>query len=416
MDSWVRLRNLQLPATCRPEHEVALGPPYDREQWPLDSPTVTRVQIDAEDNRRAPVGNMPEVSTSCKQLQTSRHHAASRSDGPSFNGQTYTHDASANGASNEAAFEAGKPVEAGGASFQNCTNFCRDLWSVQKENLKKRLRTAQARVDSYDKILVCISQKNIRSASRVLHRSLKRGDGLLTTLDKLVAAANGKGKERAQWNDYDLDLANLVCLEGGPRLLYALSKSEGMPSKTTLKRRKPIPELLPSIGTPSALEVDTNIASLFGKRGRKSSADPRVGLCLMIDDVALEEVSRYDTARNCVLGFCREHLGDAETSVNSEDDIKRLADDLVSGKIHHGKEGTVVALAPVTGKTCYYPTPLCATCTCKTEDGKTSASWIQLILDRWKANPDGEARHGPITAIATDGASQFRNEGASQSA
>lgn len=227
-------------------------------------------------------------------------------------------------------------------------------------------------------------------------------------MEKLVASANGKGKERAEWSEEDLDIANLVRLEGGPRLLYALSKSEGLASRSTLRRRQPIPELLSSVGTPTVDEIGRNIASLLGERARPLPEFLGAGQILMIDDVALEEVPRYDGARNCVLGLCREHLANLDTTVNSIEDVRRLEELLTSGKCHCGKEGTVVAIAPVTGYNFYSPSPLVLSGTCKAEDGKTSAVWIERVLTAYKSHKFGEARHGPIVAIATDGASQFR--------
>ncbi|KAF5342231.1 hypothetical protein D9611_002091 [Ephemerocybe angulata] len=281
---------------------------------------------------------------------------------------------------------------------------------LEDQNNKRKLRRRDGKLAHFDQIVVCIAQKNLRQASRILHRSLKRGDSLARTLDRLVSAANGKGKERAEWTEYDLDVANLIRLEGGPRLLYAMAKSDGYASRTTLARRRPIPEIKPSMGIPSAADVSANINSLLGARGRKAPPDPAVGQVLMVDDVSLNEYSRYNEADNNVVGLCREHVERAvtDTTINSMADIVRLETALVEKTVHHGKEATVVAIAPVTGTDHYSPSPIVVSPTCKTEDGKGSAIWIKRTLDTYHTHPCGEAVHGPITAIATDGASQFR--------
>jgi hypothetical protein len=54
---------------------------------------------------------------------------------------------------------------------------------------------------------------------------------------------------------HDLDIALLVKSIGGPRLLYALQRSHGIPSWRTVGRKTRIPRLLPSIAAPTPDEI-----------------------------------------------------------------------------------------------------------------------------------------------------------------
>jgi hypothetical protein len=76
---------------------------------------------------------------------------------------------------------------------------------------------------------------------------------------------------------------------------------------------------------------------------------------------------------------------------------------------HFGKDGTVVALAPVTGNENYFPVPVVLSSSCKAKTGNELAVWVSKLPYCYEIHPDGQARHGPIRLLATDGESSFRN-------
>ncbi|KAJ6591400.1 hypothetical protein B0H10DRAFT_1830037, partial [Mycena sp. CBHHK59/15] len=43
----------------------------------------------------------------------------------------------------------------------------------------------------------------------------------------------------------------------------------------------------------------------------------------------------------------------------------------------------------------------------KTEKSEALASWLKTVLDAWKDHPQGEAMHGPLWAIGSDGDGVF---------
>lgn len=230
----------------------------------------------------------------------------------------------------------------------------------------------------------------------------------------LEKAISGVYQPHSGWSQREYDIAFLAKALGGSRMLYVLQSAEAYPSARTLQRRRPIPELIVPSGRPTLADFNANFTTMLGKIGRPAGAYLKIGLQLMLDGVNLEEALRYDHAQQQILGLCREHAHLAPSAprhhIQIFDDITQLSDALYTHKAcHHGKDGTVLALAPVTGRENYYPTPVLLTPSCKAETGEELASWISQFLEAYHKHPDGEKKHGPITCIATDGESSFRS-------
>ncbi|KAJ2936038.1 hypothetical protein H1R20_g1056, partial [Candolleomyces eurysporus] len=146
---------------------------------------------------------------------------------------------------------------------------------------------------------------------------------------------------------------------------------------------------------------------MLGEGGRPPPSNLAIGLNLMVDGIALEEVPRYDLGRNSVLGLCREHSTGTKKIIDSFDDLETLRKGLETGKWHYSKHGTMLALAPVTGNKHYYPTPILISGSCKTEKGSQIAKLIRRFIRIYNDHPMGRARHGEILQFSTDGESSF---------
>ncbi|KDR69600.1 hypothetical protein GALMADRAFT_77244 [Galerina marginata CBS 339.88] len=270
------------------------------------------------------------------------------------------------------------------------------------------------KMDDYKRLVMMLSQKKIAGVATILAVCLRNGDSPQAIHNKLEQAINGTYAPRSGWTNREYDIAFLAKALSGTRLLYALQKAEGYPSNTTLKRRRPISEITVSIGRPSADEVNTNISAFLGKTGRKPPPVDNflIGQTLMIDGIALEEACRYEHARGVILGVCREHAANGpRLLIESIEDIDNMAQALYEsdGNVcHHGKDGTVVAIAPLTGTENYFPVPLVLSPSCKTESGNQLEKWLSDFLDWYRLSPYGECLHGKIERLATDGESSFR--------
>jgi len=109
-----------------------------------------------------------------------------------------------------------------------------------------------------------------------------------------------------------------------------------------LRRQKIIPEVIVSAGIPNTADFNSNISSLLGERGRKPQNNPAVGMNVLIDGAAIEQVIRFDLQRVCLLGICREHSGDIKKVVDSVEDIENVANAIHKDKTCHcGKDATV---------------------------------------------------------------------------
>ena len=208
------------------------------------------------------------------------------------------------------------------------------------------------------------------------------------------------------------DLIALVLKIGGPRLAFAVSKALHLPSISTVHNRLNLPQLLPSIGFPTRDEILKNIESFFGSNTAQFSSRPKTGVSLMIDEVAIEPRPRYDSNQDAVVGICREHAnGDALQHLSTRNDsLNTLLDtqaSLDAGACHRATEATMAAIAHF-GQSNYNPAVILASGTCKTEKTGDQTRWIDLLLNCWKESPHGEAVHGDIWSICTDGDSKRR--------
>lgn len=202
---------------------------------------------------------------------------------------------------------------------------------------------------------------------------------------------------------------------GGPRLLYALHHSHGLPSVRTVNRKFRIPRVLPCVARPEKAEIAANISAFFDPEQKppptpQGSCGALPGHVIMLDGVALEEKCRYLQSLRCAVGASRENPPAKHPVINSLEDVLELDKALNENKTAtYGKEASVVVLGPTAQKTHYGGIPLAVSASDKSEDGRQLASWFsEAVLDTWRTAPFGECLHGPIWSFATDGESSLR--------
>ncbi|KAJ7810978.1 hypothetical protein B0H14DRAFT_2606859 [Mycena olivaceomarginata] len=256
----------------------------------------------------------------------------------------------------------------------------------------------QQKNSDYSRIMFLLSNNEFPGLRRTLKAALKRGASAKIILHILQRALAGLYRPRGGFNKRELDISFLAKALGGPKLLYALQKSQGLASVSTVHRHQAIPQLVPSIGVPSKEEIDENISSFFNPEIKPPASYPGCsslpGNILMFDGVALDTKCRYCPKRNAILGLCRELSHRVNTQVDSLDSVeavrKALEDSKSETKVRFGSDAN-----------CFSPSD-------KTEKSEALAIWLKTVLDAWKVHPQGEAMHGPIWAIGSDGDAVFR--------
>ena len=224
---------------------------------------------------------------------------------------------------------------------------------------------------------------------------------------RVEQAINGLYAARGNYSERELDIAFLAKSLGGPKLLYALCRSHGLPAYRTITNHRAIPRLIPSGSIPTTDEISSNITSFFCSEQRPQL--PRCGHSLLIDGVTVDERGCYDRETNEVVGFCREHSDGIDRRVTGMDVVQYLAD-LVHGDVpslHFGSEASVVAIAAHRDDN-YQAIPLVVSTKCGAETGKECASWLARVITAWESNQYGTEYNGPIWSIASDGEASLR--------
>ncbi|KAJ6603661.1 hypothetical protein B0H10DRAFT_2315727 [Mycena sp. CBHHK59/15] len=265
-----------------------------------------------------------------------------------------------------------------------------------------------------------LASDDVPGLRRILVAALKRGASPQVIYSLLERAIAGLFTARGGFTDRDLDIAFLVKSIGGPRLLYALQKSHGLASRSTVMHSQTIPRLQASIGIPTQEEINVNISTLLNPLIKPPPAnlghDKQVGHAVLFDGVALETKCRYCPQRNAILGICREHFDrviNQVTNLQSVDDIETIRTALFSSatedqKVCFGSDATVVAIAPYGRDDHYTPSPIVVSPSDKTEKGLELVKWMQTVITSWQENESGESVHGPIWSLASDGDAAYR--------
>ncbi|KAJ7772550.1 hypothetical protein DFH07DRAFT_993164 [Mycena maculata] len=286
------------------------------------------------------------------------------------------------------------------------------------ENLQRRNKHHAGQVTDFKRIVALIASEEFAGLRRILEQALARGATPKMILAILERALHKVYRARGGFNKWDLDLSFLVKAIGGPKLLYALQKSLGLASISTIRRSQQVPKLIASIGTPTAEEIHSNISAFFNPDIKPAPIFPGCselpGNVLMFDGVALETRLRYCPERDAILGLCREHSNRVNTKVESLESLEEVrkalaeTDKKSTTRVCYGSDATVVAIAPYANENNYTAVPIVVSPTDKTETGADFAKWLQTVLDAWRLDPNGEKMHGPIWAIESDGDSAFR--------
>lgn len=276
------------------------------------------------------------------------------------------------------------------------------------ESLGYKTQALSRKSSDWERLARHISVSDYKNVAAVLSVAMKNGSSPSAMVMKLSNAIQKIYTPHPTPSQFDIDLACLTQSIGGPRLLFAMNRSFNLPSYRSLMRRQTVPVLVPSLSSPSFLEVNTNIKHFFCEHQQ-----PNTSICghsLLVDGVALKEKCRYLQSTDSIAGVCREHGSTLDLHVRSQESLVD-AEDALHGetpRAHYASEATVVAIAPFQNLS-YSAIPVAMSGSCKAETGKGMALWLRELIRAWRENEDGEKRHGPLWSVATDGESTMRS-------
>ncbi|KAJ7855102.1 hypothetical protein B0H13DRAFT_1525333, partial [Mycena leptocephala] len=128
------------------------------------------------------------------------------------------------------------------------------------------------------------------------------------------------------------------------------------------------------------------------------------GHTLSFDELATERRIDYMTATDEMGGFCFELLDELETIKVGKNirTVEAAVKAVKAGKVHVAQEASVGAISHLS-RTNYGARPVYIGPTCKKGTWRDCLRTMLTVVEAWKRSPDGEAKHGPVFDVASDG-------------
>ncbi|KAH7926994.1 hypothetical protein BV22DRAFT_1103933 [Leucogyrophana mollusca] len=279
-------------------------------------------------------------------------------------------------------------------------------YKLQRLNDGRKLATSMVKLDEYRELFMLVAENNIPHLQQLFQVWMRHGASLRTVINKLGETIEKVYRARG-FNKSDMDLALLVYRLGGRRLLFAMRKAIGLPSLRTLRNHIEFTSIMPTIGTINSEQFVHNIKSIVFQGREKSSHTARRGTSLSIDECACTQRATYFKEYNAVGGLCWLHSHRVDPTLRTYESAVSIAEKLVSGDIHLGREISVIA-AHCFGEDGTYP--ILAAPTCKTEDAADMEFIFTKAMDSWTES-GADIKVGPIWSFGTDGDATRRSAG-----
>jgi hypothetical protein len=271
----------------------------------------------------------------------------------------------------------------------------------QRLNTSKALRRLHVHRDTWRALLQLIGTHDVPGLHRIFKNAKTQNWSVEALLEKVQMALDGTYHPRS-YSDLELELATTIYELGGGAALHALHHSPfAFPSRNTLAEHRDEFQLRITAGAPTMLDILANIETMFKnvQPGHK-----KVGITLSMDEIASDGRPCYLPATDEIAGLC-EHAASELPSVKMGRDLdvmRAVAMAVRCGKVHVGKEVFVAAFAR-NDESDYGAKPVLLMPTCKQGSYKDSALIIEMLRQAWRMSPYGEALHGPVWSIASDG-------------
>ena len=282
----------------------------------------------------------------------------------------------------------------------------RDLVSLKALNTKRSLIRAQSKLACSQELLQLLAESDVPRARQLLARCLREGRSYEFIIHQVHQAIQGLYNPKS-FDHSDFQVALLVHRLGSRKLLYALSKSKGLCSRSSLYDQYLVN--LPRFEC-CALQQDAH-RCIHENLSRFVYTQPCTERCMwlfIIDDVAVDERLRWDEWTNKIVGICREHSAELDVTFDGTEVLDRIKAAIERGEVHYGSEATVGALVPLRGQN-YSAIPLFVSLTCKKNETASSlAPFMESFFSSWYLNSEGYEKRGPCGACISDGAANFR--------
>lgn len=264
-------------------------------------------------------------------------------------------------------------------------------------------------VEMYDRFKNLLSTNDVPRLRHLLNTMAKSRRSMSAVVDKLRDAVQGVYHAR-QYEKRDLQIGYLVWKLSGPRLLYALNHSLGLPSVTTIYRNFKSPNFIPLHTLECKTEILAhNVQEALGIKMKQPEnlypEDEQIGYTrspniMMTDETAIDCRVRFDPRTNSVIGLCAEHCSNLNLKVETLPGLELVADAVRNDNTHIAKEALVIAISNAS-KDDYAAVPIIAQPTCKRMTVSNQRDLFENILDY---HDTMLSRHlGPVFLVATDG-------------
>ncbi|KAJ7458447.1 hypothetical protein FB451DRAFT_1406225 [Mycena latifolia] len=273
---------------------------------------------------------------------------------------------------------------------------------VKRNNHRISLKKARKRLRAYKQLFELISTNEVPGLPRLFSNAHKEGWSPTKTAEKTQLAIEGKYHPR-NYTELDIDLAILIYELGGGAALHALNKPPIMlPSRHTIADIRRQHNLRITVGDVRISDILENIEMLFSDIDAGEYS--RVGHTLSQDEIDGDGRLCYLDETDEIAGLCEHANTNLKTFKMGTDltSIEETVKAIRAGEIHVGKEFSVAAFSRH-APTDYSAKPVFLMPTCKKESAESSAQILQKLIAAWKLSPFGEAKHGPLWSIASDG-------------
>jgi hypothetical protein len=237
---------------------------------------------------------------------------------------------------------------------------------------------------------------------RLLSNAQSAGWSIQKTSAMSLKALQGLYHPR-NYTEFEKDLAILIYELGGGAALHALNKSPIMlPSRHAIAEIRRNHSLRITVGDVKISDLMENIEMLF--RDTPVGQQGRVLITLSQDEIAGDGRLCYLPDTDEIGGLCEHAMAELETLKMGSDlvSIKAAVKAIREDRVHVGKEFSVAAFARH-AQSDYGAKPVLLMPTCKKSGWKASAKILQKMIQAWKLSPYGEAMHGELKSIASDG-------------